>query len=62
MLMRDHTQEQEALHLLRVNGPMRSKAFTHAGIHNQTLARMVQSGKIKRVRWGLYQLPPQPWA
>ena len=60
MLMRKRTQEQEALHLLRVNSPMRSKAFTHAGIHNQTLARMVQSGKIKRVRRGFYQLPHSP--
>lgn len=53
----DTTQEQETLRLLRTRGPMRSKELVDAGIHYQTLSRMAQSGKITKVRRGLYQLP-----
>ena len=53
----DTTQEQETLRLLRDRGPMRSKELVDAGIHYQTLSRMAQSGKITKVRRGLYQLP-----
>lgn len=53
----DATQEQEALRLLRAHGPMRSKELAEAGVHAQTLARMVRSGAIRKVRRGLYQLP-----
>lgn len=51
------TQRERALRLLESHGIMRLSELKQAGVHYQTLARMVADGAVLRQSRGLYQLP-----
>lgn len=50
------TQRELALHLLKSRGIMRLAELRRAGVHSQTLARMVAAGAVLRQPHGLYRL------
>ncbi|MCY3877510.1 MAG: hypothetical protein OXF88_24870 [Rhodobacteraceae bacterium] len=50
------SQKDRAVALLKVNGPMRGIELSDAGIHPETLARMLKDQTLTRVARGLYQL------
>lgn len=50
------SQKDRAVALLKTHGPMRGNEFSNAGIHPETLARMLKDGTLIRVTRGLYQL------
>ena len=50
------SQKDRAVALLKVHGPMRSIELSNAGIHPETLARMLKEHTLTRVTRGLYQL------
>ncbi len=59
----DHTstvpmtsQKDRAVTLLKACGPMRGVELSNAGIHQETLARMLKEHTLTRVTRGLYQL------
>ena len=49
-------QSQLALKLLEKHGTMRGCELSNAGVHPQTLARLVEDGSLSRVARGLYEL------
>lgn len=49
-------QKDRVIALLRARGPMRGIEFNDAGIHPETLARMLRDQTLTRVARGLYQL------
>ncbi len=49
-------QGQLALKLLGQHGTMRRSELSSAGVHPQTLARLVEDGSLSRVARGLYEL------
>ncbi len=49
-------QKDRAVALLKVHGPMRGFELSDAGIHPETLARMLKDRTLIRVTRGLYQL------
>ena len=54
---RTETQRERALHLLESRGIMRLSELKRAGVHYQTLTRMVADGVVLRHSRGLYRLP-----
>ena len=50
------SQKDHAVALLQAHGPMRAFEFSEAGIHRETLARMLRDRTVTRVTRGLYQL------
>ena len=50
------SQRDRAVALLKAYGPMRRVELSDAGIHPETLARMLQDRTLTRVARGLYQL------
>ena len=50
------SQGDRAVELLKQNGAMRRSELSDAGVHPQTLARLVEDGTLIRVARGLYQL------
>ena len=50
------SQKDRAIALLKVHGPMRGIELSDAGIHPETLARMLKDQTLTRVTRGLYQL------
>lgn len=50
------SQKDRAVALLKARGPMRGIEFSDAGIHPETLARMLKDRTLIRVTRGLYQL------
>ncbi len=50
------SQKDRAIALLKVHGPMRGIELSDAGIHPETLARMLKDQTLIRVTRGLYQL------
>ena len=50
------SQKDRAVALLKVHGPMRGIELSDAGIHPETLARMLKDQTLTRVTRGLYQL------
>lgn len=50
------SQKDRAVALLKVHGPMRGIELSDAGIHPETLARMLKDQTLIRVTRGLYQL------
>jgi len=54
---RSETQHERALRLLKKRGIMRLSELKQAGVHYQTLARMVDVGAVVRQSRGIYQLP-----
>lgn len=55
-------QRERALRLLENRGIMRLSELKKAGVHYQTLARMVEDGAVLRHSRGLYQLPDAEFA
>ena len=51
------TQHTLALRLLESRGIMRLAELRQAGVHSETLARMVAAGAVLRQPRGLYRLP-----
>lgn len=49
-------QKDRAIALLKAYGPMRGIELSNAGIHPETLARMLKDQTLTRVTRGLYQL------
>ncbi len=50
------SQKDQAIAILKAQGPMRSIELSDAGIHPETLARMLEDGTLNRVTRGLYRL------
>jgi len=50
------SQKHRAVALLKTHGPMRGIELSNAGIHPETLARMLKDQTLTRVTRGLYQL------
>ena len=50
------SQKHRAVALLKTHGPMRGIELSDAGIHPETLARMLKDQTLTRVARGLYQL------
>ena len=50
------SQKDRAVALLKTHGPMRGVELRDAGIHPETLARMLKDQTLTRVTRGLYQL------
>ncbi len=50
------SQRDRAIALLKASGPMRGVELSDAGIHPETLARMLKDRILTRVTRGLYQL------
>ena len=50
------SQKDRAVALLKANGPMRGIELSGAGVHPETLARMLKDQTLTRVTRGLYQL------
>ncbi len=55
--MDSKTQTQRALELARRQGTLTARAAARAGIHSQTLSRLVDEGRLARVVRGQYRLP-----
>ncbi len=53
---RAESQRETAVRLLGEHGIMRLSEMKAAGVHYQTLTRMVEDGSVLRVGRGLYQL------
>ena len=51
-----NSQKERAAALLKACGPMRGVELSDAGIHQETLARMLREQTLTRVSRGLYQL------
>ena len=49
-------QGDQAVELLKQHGVMRRSELSHAGVHPQTLARLVKDGTLIRAARGLYEL------
>ena len=50
------SQRDRTVALLKANGPMRGVELSGAGVHPETLARMLKDQTLTRVTRGLYQL------
>ena len=50
------SQKDRAVALLKAHGPMRRIELSDAGVHPETLARMLGDRILTRVTRGLYQL------
>ena len=50
------SQKDRAVALLKAHGPMRGIEFSDAGIHPETLARLLKDQTLTRVTRGLYRL------
>ena len=50
------SQKDQAVAVLKAQGPMRGMELGDAGIHPETLARMLRDGTLIRVTRGLYRL------
>ena len=50
------SQKNQAVAILKAHGPMRGIELGDAGIHPETLARMLREGTLDRVTRGLYRL------
>lgn len=53
------TDREKALKLARRRQGVTTRELTAAGIHRQTLTRLVAAGKLDRVMRGVYRLPAQ---
>lgn len=51
------TQQDRAIALMRERGMLRASEFARAGVTAATLARMAESGAVRRLGRGLYQIP-----
>lgn len=58
--MSHSTQTERALGLARRHEILTTREAVRAGIHNQTLSRLVLERKLERVARGLYRLPDAP--
>ena len=50
------SQKDQAVAILQAHGPMRAFELSEAGIHRETLARMLRDRTVTRVTRGLYRL------
>jgi predicted transcriptional regulator of viral defense system len=55
--MHSKTQTQRAIELARRHGTLTARVAASAGIHSQTLTRLVDEGRLARVVRGQYRLP-----
>ena len=55
-LLTKTSQRDRTVALLKANGPMRGIELSGAGVHPETLARMLKDQTLTRVTRGLYQL------
>src|SRR5690349_566426 len=54
------SQRDRTLHLARRPGGVAAREVAAAGIHRQTLSRLVESGELERVARGLYRVRDRP--
>ncbi len=54
------SMEQRLIHMTRKRGLIARQEVLQAGIHTQTLTRLVQAGVLERVARGRYRLPDAP--
>lgn len=52
-----YTQSEIALHLLKHSKILKTEELSGAGVHRETIRRMVKSGKIIKLARGLYSIP-----
>lgn len=55
------TDRDRILKLARRRGGVAARELAEAGIHRQTLSRLVAEGQLQRIARGLYRLPDQPY-
>lgn len=55
--MQPETHKQRALALARERGTITTRDLVEAGIHRQTLTRLVREGELERISRGSYRLP-----
>ena len=56
----NRAQKQRAIALLKRHGMMRGNELGKAGIHSETIARMLKENTLVRINRGLYQLADAP--
>lgn len=58
--MSAETDRQRVLTLARERGVVTTREVVQAGVHSQTLTRLVREGSLERVSWGNYRHPSVP--
>jgi predicted transcriptional regulator of viral defense system len=58
--MSPSTAQDEVLRLARRSQGVTARELADAGIHRQTLSRLVAAGELERIARGIYRLPEHP--
>lgn len=57
-----HTDHAKVLKLARRRQGVTTRELVAAGIHTQTLTRLVEAGQVERIARGQYRLPEQSFS